>query len=79
MKRDGVRAIAHATPAQISLWSRNLRDITGSYPEIITALAEITEGRTMRRRTPPPPPDYRGAPSFSRLQQRMHVQRPTRR
>ncbi|MEU4632059.1 hypothetical protein AB0F86_25875, partial [Nocardia sp. NPDC023733] len=71
MKRDGVRAIAHATPAQISLWSRNLRDITGSYPEIITALAEITEGRTMRRRPvrarppapgrPPPPGGPGGA------------------
>lgn len=76
MKWDGVRAIAHCTPAGISLWSRNLREITGSYPEIVTALAEITDGRTMMLDGELIAPDDRGAPSFSRLQRRMHVQRP---
>ncbi|MGW5455467.1 non-homologous end-joining DNA ligase [Nocardia sp. NPDC003979] len=77
MKWDGVRAIAHCTPAGISLWSRNLRDITASYPEVVTALTEITDGRTLLLDGELVAPDERGAPSFSRLQQRMHVQRPT--
>ncbi len=77
MKWDGVRAIAHCTPAGISLWSRNLRDITGSYPEVVAALTEITDGRTLLLDGELVAPDERGAPSFSRLQQRMHVQRPT--
>lgn len=77
MKWDGVRAIAHCTPAGISLWSRNLSDITGSYPEVVTALTEITDGRTLLLDGELVAPDDRGAPSFSRLQQRMHVQRPT--
>ncbi|MFJ2667716.1 hypothetical protein ACIO14_25575 [Nocardia fluminea] len=38
MKWDGIRAIAHCTPTGISLWSRNLREMTGSYPEIVDAL-----------------------------------------
>ncbi|MEV0436519.1 non-homologous end-joining DNA ligase [Nocardia sp. NPDC050413] len=77
MKWDGVRAIAHCTPAGISLWSRNLRDITASYPEVVAALTEITDGRTLLLDGELVAPDERGAPSFSRLQQRMHVQRPT--
>ncbi|MFI6225300.1 non-homologous end-joining DNA ligase [Nocardia salmonicida] len=76
MKWDGVRAIANCTPAGISLWSRNLREITRSYPEIVDALAEITDGRAMLLDGEFVAPDARGAPSFSRLQRRMHVQRP---
>ncbi|MEU4709393.1 non-homologous end-joining DNA ligase [Nocardia salmonicida] len=77
MKWDGVRAIAHCAPTGISLWSRNLREITGSYPEIVTALTEITDGRTMLLDGELVAPDNHGAPSFSRLQRRMHVRRPT--
>ncbi|MFD8098178.1 non-homologous end-joining DNA ligase [Nocardia fluminea] len=76
MKWDGARAIAHCTAAGISLWSHNLREITGSYPEVVDALAEITEGRTMLLDGELVAPDARGAPSFSRLQRRMHIQRP---
>ncbi|MFI6219953.1 hypothetical protein ACIBEH_05295 [Nocardia salmonicida] len=76
MKWDGVRAIAHCTPTGISLWSRNLREITRSYPEITDALTEITDGRSMLLDGELVAPDHRGAPSFSRLQRRMHVQRP---
>ena len=77
MKWDGVRAIAHCTPTGISLWSRNLREITGSYPEIVTALTEITDRRTMLLDGELVAPDDHGAPSFSRLQRRMHVRRPS--
>ncbi|MFD3427693.1 ATP-dependent DNA ligase [Nocardia fluminea] len=76
MKWDGVRAIAHCTPAGIGLWSRNLREITNSYPEIVDVLAEITDGRTMLLDGELVAPDHRCAPSFFRLQRRMHVQRP---
>lgn len=47
MKWDGVRALARCTSEGVSLWSRNLREITGSYPEVVAALAEITYGRTI--------------------------------
>ncbi|MEU3010097.1 non-homologous end-joining DNA ligase [Nocardia asteroides] len=76
MKFDGVRAIARCTSEGVSLWSRNLRDISASYPEVVTALTEITTGRTMLLDGELVAPDDRGAPSFSRLQRRMHVQRP---
>ncbi|MFI5501112.1 non-homologous end-joining DNA ligase [Nocardia asteroides] len=77
MKWDGVRAIARCTYAGVSLWSRNLREITGSYPEVVDALAEITCGRTLTLDGELVAPDHHGAPSFSRLQQRMHVTHPT--
>ncbi|RMI33728.1 non-homologous end-joining DNA ligase [Nocardia stercoris] len=77
MKWDGVRAIARCTRDGISLWSRNLREITGSYPEIATALTEATAGRTLLLDGELVAPDGRGAPSFALLQRRMHVRRPT--
>ncbi|MGW6730223.1 non-homologous end-joining DNA ligase [Nocardia sp. NPDC055029] len=76
MKWDGVRAIARCTPDGVSLWSRNLREITSSYPEVVAALAEITCGRTILLDGELVAPDKSGAPSFSLLQRRMHVGRP---
>src|SRR5205814_5504541 len=34
IKWDGVRAIAHSQPGELRLHSRNLKDITGQYPEL---------------------------------------------
>lgn len=75
-KWDGVRAIATVAPGQARLTSRNKRDITGSYPELEAVLAQILgehqavlDGEIVAL-------DGRGRPSFSQLQQRMHVQRP---
>ncbi len=74
-KWDGVRAVATIAPGQARLTSRNNRDITRSYPELETVLAQvlaepvILDGEIMAL-------DQHGRPSFSRLQQRMHVQRP---
>ncbi|MEU5405178.1 non-homologous end-joining DNA ligase [Nocardia asteroides] len=76
MKWDGVRAIARCTPDGVGLWSRNLREITASYPEVVAALTEIVEGRTLMFDGELVAPDERGAPSFALLQRRMHVQRP---
>ncbi|UGT58697.1 non-homologous end-joining DNA ligase [Nocardia asteroides] len=76
MKWDGVRAIARCAEGGVSLWSRNLREISGSYPEVVGALTEMTAGRSMLLDGELVAPDDRGAPSFARLQRRMHVQRP---
>jgi len=46
----------------VTLWSRNLREITGSYPEVVDALAEITCGRTMTLDGELVAPDQHGAP-----------------
>ncbi|WP_455769399.1 ATP dependent DNA ligase [Nocardia salmonicida] len=62
MKWDGVRAIAHCTQTGINLWSRNLREISGSYPEIVIALTEITDGRTMLLADAHGAPDAHGGP-----------------
>ncbi len=41
-KYDGIRAQAHVTPGRVSLFSRTLRDIAGSYPEVTEALRALT-------------------------------------
>ena len=73
VKWDGVRAIAYvATPASLRLESRNLRDITASYPELArlpTALhghEAVLDGEIVAFGAD-------GRPSFARLQRRMHV------
>ncbi len=76
MKWDGVRAIGYADRGSWRVMSRNDRDITASYPELrglTDALGEhrvALDGELVAF-------DEQGRPSFSVLQQRMHVQRPT--
>ncbi|MGW5575481.1 non-homologous end-joining DNA ligase [Nocardia thailandica] len=78
MKWDGVRALAHvATDGGVRLFSRNSRDVTGSYPEIAEALTAVAAGRELVLDGELVAPDATGAPSFSRLQRRMHVLAPT--
>lgn len=75
-KWDGVRAIVEPSGGRTRLTSRNLRDITDSYPEIAEAngglgsLRAVLDGEIVAL-------DERGAPSFARLQHRMHVARPS--
>jgi bifunctional non-homologous end joining protein LigD len=72
IKWDGVRAIAYITPGEIRLESRNLRDITATYPELrplarqLGSRAAVLDGEIVAF-------DDNGRPSFSRLQERMHV------
>jgi bifunctional non-homologous end joining protein LigD len=72
IKWDGVRAIAYAKPGRLRLESRNLREITDSYPEVRGLLLElgmrdaIFDGEIVAF-------DESGKPSFERLQRRMHV------
>ncbi len=72
IKWDGVRAIAYSEPGQLRLESRNLKEITGQYPELgrlnraLSSHAAILDGEIVAF-------DERGLPSFAALQRRMHV------
>jgi bifunctional non-homologous end joining protein LigD len=72
VKWDGVRAIAYARPGRLRLESRNLREITDSYPEVRGLLRDlgmreaVLDGEIVAF-------DDAGRPSFERLQRRMHV------
>ena len=72
IKWDGVRAIAYAPPGRLRLESRNLREITDSYPEVRGLLRDlgmreaVLDGEIVAF-------DDAGRPSFERLQSRMHV------
>ncbi|MET8796373.1 non-homologous end-joining DNA ligase [Nocardia sp. NPDC004568] len=78
MKWDGVRAIVICSGRDCRLYSRNRREITGSYPDLVTALTGHLGGRDLVldgeiiAQTPT------GVPSFHLLQRRMHVGRPSR-
>jgi bifunctional non-homologous end joining protein LigD len=72
VKWDGVRAIAYSQPGELRLESRNLNDITDSYPELarlnraLSSHAAVLDGEIVAF-------DDDGRPSFEALQPRMHV------
>ncbi len=72
IKWDGVRAIAYCNPGEVRLESRNLNDISDSYPEIaridrdLGSHRAVLDGEIVAF-------DEAGRPSFGSLQQRMHV------
>ncbi len=72
IKWDGVRAIAYSQPGELRLESRNLKEITGQYPELarlnraLSSHAAILDGEIVAL-------DEQGRPSFAALQRRMHV------
>jgi bifunctional non-homologous end joining protein LigD len=72
IKWDGVRAIAHSKPGELQLRSRNLKDITGQYPELgrlgraLGSHSAILDGEIVAF-------DAEGRPSFAALQPRMQV------
>jgi bifunctional non-homologous end joining protein LigD len=76
MKWDGIRIIVEVADEGSRLWSRNSRDVSGGYPELLglgTAsalqLPAILDGEIVTL-------DENGAPSFGLLQRRMHVRDP---
>ncbi|MGX1809700.1 non-homologous end-joining DNA ligase [Nocardia sp. NPDC055321] len=77
MKWDGARAIVIVRGGHPRLYSRNQRDFTGSYPELVHALAEQCRGHDMIVDGEIVAQDEAGAPSFSRLQRRLHVANPS--
>jgi bifunctional non-homologous end joining protein LigD len=72
IKWDGVRAIAYWQPGELRLESRNLNDVTDSYPELLgvgAALGShsaVLDGEIVAF-------DGDGRPSFGALQHRMHT------
>jgi bifunctional non-homologous end joining protein LigD len=72
IKWDGVRAIAYCEPGHVRLESRNLREITGQYPEV-GRIREPIGGETVILDGELVAFDDDGRPSFQRLQRRMHV------
>lgn len=72
IKWDGVRAIAYSRPGELRLESRNLNDITNSYPELaqlgraLGSHSAVLDGEIVAF-------DAQGRPSFAALARRMHV------
>ena len=72
IKWDGVRAVAYSSPGELRLESRNLNEITDSYPELarlgrsLGSSSAVLDGEIVAF-------DAEGRPSFGTLQQRMHV------
>ncbi|HWX73705.1 MAG TPA: DNA ligase D, partial [Solirubrobacteraceae bacterium] len=72
IKWDGVRALTHSTPGELRLYSRNLKEITGQYPELarlgraLSSHSAILDGEIVAF-------DAHGRPSFSALQGRMQI------
>src|SRR3984893_11446308 len=72
IKWDGVRAIAYSRPGELRLESRNLKEITDSYPELarlnraLSSHSAVLDGEIVAF-------DAEGRPSFGALQPRMHV------
>ena len=79
IKWDGVRAIAYVQPGRLRLESRNLNEITGTYPEIRGILDQlgmheaVLDGEIVAFDYSDP---AHPKPSFERLQRRMHVTAP---
>jgi bifunctional non-homologous end joining protein LigD len=74
-KWDGVRAVIYLDGGRIRVVSRNDRDVTESYPELRGLLSRFPRRRLILD-AEIVALDPRGAPSFSLLQQRMHVHTP---
>lgn len=80
-KLDGERVLAVLADDEVRLISRNAKDLTDSYPELVDALDEHWRGMEGEER-PPIVVDgevvafFDGITSFSRLQERMHIRNP---
>jgi bifunctional non-homologous end joining protein LigD len=74
LKWDGIRAAVEVRGGEVQVWSSNGRDITVTYPELAALgptfahLDVVLDGEVVALQD--------GRPSFSRLQQRMHVSDP---
>ncbi|WP_067834307.1 non-homologous end-joining DNA ligase [Nocardia lijiangensis] len=78
MKWDGMRAVAAAAEGTCQLYSRNRKQVTGSFPEIAAAVVAASGDHSVTLDGEIVAPEgAHGAPSFSRLQRRMHVRAPS--
>lgn len=78
LKWDGVRAVVGISGSQVRAVSRNHKDITEGYPELVRLPRQVT-GRRLLLDGELVALDGSGAPSFSLLQHRMHVRLPAAR
>ncbi|MGV9677816.1 non-homologous end-joining DNA ligase [Nocardia sp. NPDC003482] len=77
MKWDGVRSVTRCGGGSCQFTSRNGRDVTRAYPELAEAVAAVAGRRDLLVDGEIVALDpATGAPSFARLQHRMHVVRP---
>jgi bifunctional non-homologous end joining protein LigD len=78
MKWDGIRAIARCRDEDCRFYSRNNRDLSGSFPELTAVLQDLGEhGGILLDGEIVAPDPATGVPSFNRLQRRMHVVSPS--
>lgn len=75
LKWDGIRAVAFCDGDSLRLETRNLRDVTVSWPEL-HGLPAALGGRQVVLDGEIVAFDAEGVPSFQRLQERMHVASP---
>jgi len=75
LKWDGIRAICsiEGATARVRLTSRNGKDLTGAYPEVVDELATTLDGRSAVLDGELVALDTEGRPDFSRLQRRMQL------
>lgn len=73
---DGIRALADVRPDRVRLLSGTDRDVAASYPEL-DQLPGLAGRRSMLLDGKVVALDACGRPSFTRLQRRMHVARPS--
>jgi bifunctional non-homologous end joining protein LigD len=76
MKWDGVRAIVYAEGGPLRVVTRNDRDVASHYPELADLADAVDQSVVLDGEIVAA--DSKGRPSFGRLQQRMHVQHPSR-
>lgn len=76
-KWDGVRLIVTVHDGAVRLVTRNARDVSSHYPEL-AGLAAAVDGRSAVLDGEVVTFDERGCTSFQKLQQRMHVAKPSR-
>jgi bifunctional non-homologous end joining protein LigD len=77
MKWDGQRIIASNSDDATHLWSRNGNLSNNYFPEMVDALEALLAGREVIVDGEIVALDSKGRPNFSRLQNRMHVVKPT--
>ncbi len=75
-KWDGMRAVCTVGGGRVRVYSRNMREVTGAFPEL-AELGTLLGGRDAVLDGEIIAPDNGGRPSFALLQQRMHVRTPT--
>ncbi|WP_306796608.1 non-homologous end-joining DNA ligase [Nocardia sp. XZ_19_369] len=73
MKWDGARAIIALSGSSCTIYSRNKRQLTASFPELVTALSDLADGRELLLDGEIVAPDSDGVPRFGLLQRRLHA------